>query len=85
MKVSVLFFANFREILDCSMLEMDLEEGCSVQELCSSLSAIGQQWSQLFGENTPSVKVSVNQEMATLDSKLCHGDEIAFFPPVTGG
>lgn len=85
MKVSVLFFANFREILDCSMLEIDLQEDCSVQELCSFLSAKGRQWEQLFGENKPSVKVSVNQEMATLNSKLCDGDEVAFFPPVTGG
>jgi molybdopterin synthase sulfur carrier subunit len=29
--------------------------------------------------------VAINQEMATLDNIIKQGDEVAFFPPVTGG
>jgi molybdopterin synthase sulfur carrier subunit len=36
-------------------------------------------------EDLSVVRVAVNQEYATLDARLAHGDEIAFFPPVTGG
>ena len=31
------------------------------------------------------VRVAVNQEFATPDAAIAAGDEIAFFPPVTGG
>ena len=31
------------------------------------------------------VRVAVNQEYATLDEPVASGDEVAFFPPVTGG
>ncbi len=31
------------------------------------------------------IRVAINQEMATLDSKVSPGDEVALFPPMTGG
>jgi molybdopterin synthase sulfur carrier subunit len=35
--------------------------------------------------NIAQVRVAVNQELATLDAKIGRGDEVALFPPMTGG
>jgi len=35
--------------------------------------------------SAPRVMVAINQDYAGLDSAIAAGDEIAFFPPVTGG
>ena len=35
--------------------------------------------------NTQFIRVAVNHEFAELDQPIAAGDEIAFFPPVTGG
>ncbi|WP_196138212.1 molybdopterin converting factor subunit 1 [Aliikangiella sp. G2MR2-5] len=85
MKVEVLFFASFKEQLDCSRLSIDLASGDHVSELCELLSQRGPEWLELFGNPANMVKVSVNQEMAEFNKKLNEGDEVAFFPPVTGG
>lgn len=85
MKVDVLFFANFKEQLGCSQLEIELEEGSSISLLCEHLSTRGKQWNNLFADANKTVKTSINQEMASLSSVLSDGDEVAFFPPVTGG
>lgn len=34
---------------------------------------------------TDVIRVAVNQEFAALDTAVAAGDEVAFFPPVTGG
>jgi molybdopterin converting factor subunit 1 len=36
-------------------------------------------------ENAGAIRAAVNQEFATPDRRLSPGDEVAFFPPVTGG
>ena len=84
MKVNVLFFANFKELLHCSNIEVELHTGASVAELCQFLSQKGDAWLTLFG-NAAQVKVAVNQQMADLSVSLNDNDEVAFFPPVTGG
>ncbi|MFO0985864.1 MAG: molybdopterin converting factor subunit 1 [Alphaproteobacteria bacterium] len=35
--------------------------------------------------NTQAVRVAINQEFADWSAPVARGDEIAFFPPVTGG
>ena len=88
-KIKVLFFANFRELLDCSSMSIELKAGTDIQDLCDVIKGKGENWSSLFS-NTQSdlnnkIKIAVNQEMTTLKYSLKNGDEVAFFPPVTGG
>ena len=85
MKIKVLFFANFRELLDCESLEVELPKESSVGDLCQYLSTKGEHWLPLFCEARTSVKIAINQEMAMYESPLHQNDEVAFFPPVTGG
>jgi len=51
--------------------------------LRSHLAARGEGWQALAaGRN---VRAALNQKMAAADAALDGGDEVAFFPPVTGG
>jgi molybdopterin synthase sulfur carrier subunit len=53
------------------------------KELIEHLQKRGEPW--LSALNTPQLIISVNQEVSDLNTKIKLGDEVAFFPPVTGG
>ena len=85
MKVKVLFFAGLREQLGTSAEEVELPTGVStVAGLRNHLMQRGGAWQSVFGDKKL-VRVAVNQDMAQPVSSIKAGDEIAFFPPVTGG
>ena len=84
MSVRVLFFAGLREALGVGSESLALPAGiATVGALRDSLAARGESWSALV--TTKNLRVAVNQQMAGLDSPVKAGDEVAFFPPVTGG
>jgi molybdopterin synthase sulfur carrier subunit len=84
-KVTVLFFASLREQLGTSSLEVDLPAGvATVAGLKSFLSGKGGSWSEALSEKKL-VRAAVNQDMVDKASPIKAGDEVAFFPPVTGG
>ncbi|WP_341678903.1 molybdopterin converting factor subunit 1 [Niveibacterium sp. SC-1] len=82
MSVRVLFFAGLREALGAGET-VALEAGDSVGALRKRLAARGGAWVAL--EAGRNVRAAVNQEMVPADHVLADGDELAFFPPVTGG
>ena len=85
MKVKVLFFAGLREQLGVSGEEIDLPSGVStVAGLRSHLKARGGAYEKAFTEKNL-VRMAVNQDMVPPTAPLKAGDEVAFFPPVTGG
>ena len=85
MNLTVLYFASLRERLDCPMERLAAPEDLgTVAGLVAHLRARGGKWEEAFGSGRP-WRISVNQRMGTLDSPVVEGDEIAFFPPVTGG
>ncbi len=81
----VLFFGRFREELNCAELNIDYEQSCSdLQGLQDLLVARqGDKWLEVLDQEN--VIRAVNQEVATENLALSDGDEVAFFPPVTGG
>lgn len=82
---NLLYFASLRETLDASKEQFNLPESVStVSELKNLLAERGDAWSASFSDNT-NLLVSVNQQMANEQSEIKNSDEIAFFPPVTGG
>ncbi len=87
MKVRVLFFARLREQLGSAGEEVDLESGiATVGALQAQLAARGGVWqAALEGPAARRLRVAVNQDMATPATPLRGGEEVAFFPPVTGG
>ena len=80
--ISVLYFARLREELETD--GESLEACADVRSLMAHLASRGGRWSEFFASGQL-VLVSVNQEMADPDTSIADGDEIAFFPPVTGG
>ena len=85
MKVKVLFFAALREQLGTAGEEIELPEGVStVAALRSHLRGRGGAWELALADGKL-VRMAVNQDMAQPAAAIRAGDEVAFFPPVTGG
>jgi molybdopterin synthase sulfur carrier subunit len=84
MKLEVLFFASLREALGRSREAVELPPGVgTVAALREYLCARGAEWTALQPART--LRAAVNQEMVPPGHTLRDGDEVAFFPPVTGG
>ena len=81
MKVTIKLFARLRDIVGAGKLERELSEEATVGDLLGALEA---EFPRL-GDVKARTIISINQEFATLDSQLSDGDEVAFFPPVSGG
>jgi molybdopterin synthase sulfur carrier subunit len=82
MSVKVLYFAGLREALGRAGETVDLPAGvATVGALRDWL--VGQGRDKLA--SAKNLRCAVNQDMAGLDAPVREGDEIAFFPPVTGG
>ena len=85
MKVKVLFFANLRERLGAGAEVVEIPDSAStVAGLRLHLMRRGGAWEEVLGDMKV-VRVAVNQDMAAANASLNPGDEVAFFPPVTGG
>ena len=80
--IKVLFFAQIRELLDCGSLEIE-GDFTTVEALRLSLLEKGDKWALAL--DAEKLLVAVNQEITTLTAAIKAGDEVAFFPPVTGG
>jgi len=81
--LTVKFFARLREELDTATLTVEAEPGLTAGQLLHNLATRGGNWAQLDGAQP--VMIAVNQVMVKPDTVLHAGDEVAFFPPVTGG
>lgn len=81
----VLYFASLRERLGTSQESVALPEGAStVASLVEALRARGGPWQEAFRPGAV-WRVAVNQAMGSEATPVGPGDEVAFFPPVTGG
>ena len=85
MKLKVLYFASVKEKLGKGVEEVDVPAGvATVSGLRAHLGARGGAYEEVFGEKKL-VRAAVNQEMVAASAPVRAGDEVAFFPPVTGG
>ncbi len=83
--MKVLFFAQVREALGHSVLDVDLPEDVRTVDALVRycVAAFGEQWGHVLDERR--VLVAVNQEIVNYLAPISNADEVAFFPPVTGG
>lgn len=83
--ITVLYFASFRETLKTDKESIELDDNVSkISDLKQHLANRQGEWKSIFAEDS-SILISINQNMAKNHSDISDGDEIAFFPPVTGG
>jgi molybdopterin synthase sulfur carrier subunit len=77
MTIHVRFFASLRERLDVADQELGAFAASTVAEV----------WQRVLGDVEPpaNMLIAVNMEYADIDAPVRDGDEVAFFPPVTGG
>lgn len=83
--VKLIFFARLREDLGTTGESLELPADVkTVADLRAHLAARGGAWAQALAAHR-AVRVAVNHEVAQPTTPLEAGDEVAFFPPVTGG
>lgn len=83
--VRILYFARLRETLGREGEDLVLPEKVGdVASLVNFLQSRGGAWATELG-GAKVVRVAVNHEMAQAGTRIREGDEIALFPPVTGG
>lgn len=77
MKIKLQYFASLREQIGRSGDELE----------CDTSTTVIEAWQQATGqpELFSDLLIAVNQEYSSPDTLLQEGDELAFFPPVTGG
>ncbi len=82
--IQLLYFARLREALGSDGESLDWQEPGTVAELKQKLAMRGSVWQEQFTGNA-SLRAAVNQVLVPETMLVQPGDEVAFFPPVTGG
>ena len=83
MMVRVLYFSWLRERIGVPSESIETD-AVRVNELLDELREKGERYKLAFRQ-TSSLCVAINQELGDMDSDITEADEIAFFPPMTGG
>lgn len=81
MQITVLFFATLKDRVGSNRLSLNLPEGSTLDDLRAAL--IAQE--PALNEPLQAAVSAINQEFAFEGAALHEGDEVAFFPPVSGG
>ena len=85
MKVKILYFARLRELFGVDSEEIEFPgERVLAASIIDTLRKRGEPWSQELALDA-GCRMAVNQTLAGLVTPIQDGDEVAIFPPVTGG
>lgn len=81
--IDVLYFAWLRERIGVPRERVETEAG-TVADLVAELVAREERYALAFSD-LPSLRVALDQQLASFDAPLAGVREVAFFPPMTGG
>ncbi len=85
MNIQVLYFARLREVFGISQELLQLAaDAATLADLLDVLRARGGVWAEELAAGR-AWRVAVNQDIVGVDATLSDNDEVALFPPVTGG
>ncbi len=85
MQIKVLYFARIKEAVNYSSEDVDLPDSIqTITALKHWLSQRGEVWANLFSGKLV-VRAAINHALVDDAATFTSGDEVAFFPPVTGG
>jgi sulfur-carrier protein len=83
--IKILYFARLREQLGIGGEDIPFAADlATVGGIAARLGRRGGAWSEVLAEDQ-TIMTAVNQEMARPETLVKDGEEVAFFPPVTGG
>ncbi len=83
--IKIRYFAKLSESLQMKIEDMEYSEQTeNVDDIIQRLIGRGEPWASEFTGDSKFL-VAVNHEMCEPGAAVKDGDEIAFFPPVTGG
>lgn len=82
--IDILYFASLRDAIGIGKEKMEVTDINTLADLIEKLQQRGGKWSTAFGDDA-ALLMSVNREMSNPQAVINDGDEIGFFPPVTGG
>jgi molybdopterin synthase sulfur carrier subunit len=82
--IQLRYFASLRETVGIDAETLPPELAGTVEQIRARLHARGGDWADAL-DPSKRVLAAVNQQMARMDTPVEDGDELAFFPPVTGG
>ncbi|MBK5929131.1 molybdopterin converting factor subunit 1 [Halochromatium salexigens] len=82
--IELRYFARLREQVGLDAEAIEPTAGATIAELRAFLRARGEPWAHALAPEQR-ILVALNQEMARPETLVADGDEVAFFPPVTGG
>lgn len=87
-RIQIRYFARIREKLGLSEEVIELRPDMqTLHSLRADLAGRGELWAELVGPGAANLMVALNQNLINIstDVELADHDEVAFFPPVTGG
>jgi len=83
--MKILYFAWVRQKIGKGEEDIALpKQGCTVSDLLTMLRDRGDGYAEAFADPSR-IRAAVNHEHVRFDARLGNDDEVAFFPPVTGG
>ena len=83
--MQVLYFGWVRARVGVGQEEMPLPDGVdTLGDLAQWLQNRGDGYAVAF-KDIVGIRAAVNHEIAALETRISDGDEVAFFPPMTGG
>ena len=88
-KITIKLFSALREALGESEFQLDLSDiseasaPVNVEAIKKQLSQRGAEWKEAL--NQPNLVHALNHKVVFTDAVVIEGDELAFFPPMTGG
>ena len=84
MTITVKFFSLIREAVDTEQLTLEMSDRLStVEALKNELSLRGEILKEALSH--PNLIQAINQRVVFQEEGIKDGDEVAFFPPMTGG
>jgi len=81
MQVRVLFFATLKDIVGARQMQLDVPAGATVADVLTRLEGRFPR----IKDYRPVVLTAVNEEYVAQSTRVEEGDEVAVFPPVSGG
>jgi len=81
--ITLKYFASLKSIAEKEEDRLDIENPITLDQLSDIISKTSPKMGEMIREKK--VLVSINQEMASVDTVIHDGDEVAFLPPFSGG